>query len=230
MQNRTALAIEQLKRDVKFTVGLGDDSQVAYLVKQAAPFQQILDNLADETKTIRANSRLSFEAINEDVQAARERAVALIQRHASTISRANVIDDLSKRVASKVATARKSNSEGLPGADALATELRQHVLPRLIAEGEKNRIPAQQTVAKLALQAAERYAENPSKHETVIRALSLGRPFCEDLSVGVRQQVDAVIAGQVAPDEVAQLQQAQGIQQALARVAEAAQQDARGQG
>ena len=230
MQNRTALAIEQLKKDAKFTVGLDDDSQVAYLVKQAAPFRQILDNLADEIKTIRGNGRLSVEAINEDAQVARQRAVDLIQRHASTISRANVIDDLSRRVVSKVATTRKGNSEAQPGADALATELRQHVLPRLIAEGEGRQIPAPQTVAKLALQAAERYTENPSKHEVIIRALSVGWPFCEDLPVDVRQQVDAVIAEQVAPDEVAQLQQAQGIQQALARVAEAAQQDARGQG
>ncbi len=228
--NKTALAVEQLKRDAKFAVGLDDDSQVAYLVKQAQPFQQILDNLADEIKTIRANSRLSVEAINEDAQAARQRAVALIQRHANAISRGNVIDDLHKRVASKVATARRANSEGLPGADALATELRQHVLPRLIAEGEGRQIPAPQTVAKLVLRAAERYTENPSKHETVIRALSVGWPFTEDLPVDVLHQVDAVIAEQVAPDELAQLQQAQGIQQALARVVEAAQMDARGQG
>ena len=225
MQNRTALAIEQLKRNAKFTVGLGEDSQVAYLVKQAQPFQQILDNLADEIKTIRANSRLSFEAINEDVQAARERAVALIQRHASTISRANVIDDLSRRVVSKVATTRKGNSEAQPGADALATELRQHVLPRLIAEGT-----ARQTAAKLVLEAAQRYSTNPAKMETVINALSVGWPFTEDLPVDVLRRADAVIAEQVAPDETNQLQQARGIQQALARVAEAAQQDARGQG
>jgi hypothetical protein len=228
--NRTALAIEQLKKDAKFTVGLDDDSQVTYLVKQAAPFRQILDNLADEIKTIRANSRLSFEAINEDVQAARQRAVDLIQRHASAISRSNIIDDLSRRVVSKAGTTRRANSEAQPGADALATELRQHVLPRLIAEGEGRQIPAPQTAAKMVLRAAERYAENPSKHETVIRALSVGWPFTEDLPVDVLHQVDAVIAEQVAPDELAQLQQAQGIQQALDRVAEAAQQDARGQG
>ena len=224
MQNRTALAVEQMKRDAKFTIGLEDD-QRDYLIKQAAPFQQILDNLADEIKTIRANSRLSFEAINEDVQAARERAVDLIQRHASTISRANVIDDLSRRVTSKVATARKGNSEGQPGADALATELRQHVLPRLIAEGT-----ARQTATKLVLEAAQRYSTNPAKMETVINALSVGWPFTEDLPVDVLRRADAVIAEQVAPDETNQLQQARGIQQALARVAEAAQQDARGQG
>lgn len=229
MQNRTALAIEQLKRDAKFTIGLADD-QRDYLVKQAQPFQQILDNLADETKTIRANSRLSFEAINEDVQAARERAVDLIQRHANAISRSTVIDDLSKRVVSKVATTRKGNSSGLPGADALSTELRQAVLPKLIAEGEKNRIPAQQTVAKLVLEAAQRYSTNPAKYEVVLSALSVGWPFTEDLPDGMKAQVDAVIAEQIAPDETAQLRQAQGIQQALARVAEAAQQDCRGQG
>ena len=229
MQNRTALAVEQMKRDAKFTIGLEDD-QRDYLIKQAAPFQQILDNLADEIKTIRANSRLSFEAINEDVQAARERAVDLIQRHASTISRANVIDDLSRRVTSKVATACKGNSEGQPGADALATELRQHVLPRLIAEGTARQIPARQTAAKLVLEAAQRYSTNPAKMETVINALSVGWPFTEDLPVDVLRRADAVIAEQVAPDETNQLQQARGIQQALARVAEAAQQDARGQG
>ena len=228
--NRTTLAIEQLKRDAKFTIGLGEDSQVAYLVKQAQPFQQILDNLADETKGIRANGRLSAEAIAEDAQVARQKAVDLIQRHANAISRSTVIDDLSKRVVSKVAAVRKANSEGLPGADELATELRQHVLPRLIAEGEGRQIPAPQTVAKLALQAAERYAENPSKHETVIRALSVGWPFTEDLPEETRAQVDAILAAQVAPDEVAQLQQARGIQQALDRVAEAAQMDCRGQG
>ena len=229
MQNRTALAIEQLKRDAKFTIGLEDD-QRDYLIKQAEPFQRILDSLADETKTIRANSRLSFDAIAEDVEVARQKAVDLIQRHASTISRSAVIDDLSKRVASKVATTRKANSEGQPGADALATELRQHVLPRLIAEGEGQQVPASQTVAKLAQQAAERYTEDPSKHETVIRALSLGQPFAEDLPVDVLHQVDAVIAAQIAPDEVARLQQAQGVQQALDRVAASAQMDCRGQG
>ena len=230
MQNKTALAFERLKKDAKFTVGLDDGSQVAYLVKQAAPFQQILDGLTDEIKAIRANSRLSAGAIAEDVQVARERAVDLIQRHANAISRSAVIDDLSKRVASKVAAVRKANSEGQPGADALATELRQHVLPRLIAKGEGRQIPAPQVVGKLALQAAERYTENPSKHETVIRALSVGWPFTEDLPAETKVQVDAILAAQIAPDEVAQLQQARGIQQALDRVAEAAQMDARGQG
>ena len=227
--NRTTLAIEQLKRDAKFTIGLEDD-QRDYLVKQAQPFQQILDNLADETKGIRANGRLSAEAIAEDAQVARQKAVDLIQRHANAISRSTVIDDLSKRVVSKVAAVRKANSEGLPGADELATELRQHVLPRLIAEGEGRQIPAPQTVAKLALQAAQRYSTNPAKMETVIRALSVGWPFTEDLPEETRAQVDAILAAQVAPDEVAQLQQARGIQQALDRVAEAAQMDCRGQG
>lgn len=230
MQNRTALAIEQLKKDAKFTVGLDDDSQVAYLVKQAAPFRQILDNLADEIKTIRTNGRLSAEAIIEDVAKAKERAGLLIQRHANAISRSTVIDDLSKRVVGKVATTRKANSEGQPGADAFATELRQHVLPRLIAEGEGRQIPAPQTASKLVLRAAERYTENPSKHEVIINALSIGWPFTEDLPVDVLHQVDAVLAAQIAPDETAQLQQAQGIQQALDRVAEAAQMDCRGQG
>ena len=229
MQNRTALAIEKLKRDAKFTIGLEDD-QRDYLVKQAAPFQQILDNLTDEIKTIRANSRLSVEAIAEDVQVARQKAVDLIQQHASAISRSTVIDDLSKRVASKVTTTRKGNSEGLPGADALATELRQHVLPRLIAEGEGRQIPAPQTVAKLALEAAQHYSTNPAKMETVIRALSVGWPFCEDLPDGMKVQVDAILAAQIAPDETAQLQQARGIQQALDRAAEAAQMDALAQG
>ena len=230
MQNRTALAIEQLKRNAKFTVGLGEDSQVAYLVKQAQPFQQILDNLADEIKTIRANSRLSFEAINEDVQAARERAVALIQRHASTISRANVIDDLSRRVVSKVATTRKGNSEAQPGADALATELRQHVLPRLIAEGEGRQIPAPQTVAKLALQAAERYTENPSKHEVIINALSIGWPFAPPLDSAVAEKVDSTISRLVAAEEMAMLDQAESIEAALVKVAEATAQEVKGQG
>ena len=227
--NRTTLAIEQLKRDAKFTIGLEDD-QRDYLVKQAQPFQQILDRLADETKTIRANGRLSAEAIAEDAQVARQKAVALIQRHANAISRSTVIDDLGKRVVSKVAAVRKANSEGLPGADELATELRQHVLPRLIAEGEGRQIPAPQTVAKLALQAAERYAENPSKHETVIRALSVGWPFTEDLPVDVLRRADAVIAEQVAPDEFNQLRQAEGVQYLIDRVVEAAQMDCRGQG
>ena len=230
MQNKTALAVEQLKRDAKFTIGLGEDIQVAYLVKQAAPFRQILGNLADEIKTIRTNGRLSAEAIIEDVAKAKERAGLLIQRHANAISRSAVIDDLSKRVVSRVAAVRKANSEGQPGADAFATELRQHVLPRLIAEGEGRQIPAPQTVAKLAMEAAQRYSTNPAKMETVINALSIGWPFTEDLPVDVLHQVDAVLAAQIAPDETAQLQQAQGIQRALDRVAEASQQDALAQG
>jgi hypothetical protein len=88
--NKTALAIEQLKKDAKFTIGLEDD-QRDYLVKQAQPFQQVLDGLADEVRTIRANGRLSFDAIAEDVEVARQRAVALIERHANAISRSNVI-------------------------------------------------------------------------------------------------------------------------------------------
>ena len=227
--NKTALAIEQLKRDAKFTIGLEDD-QRDYLIKQTEPFQQILDNLADEIKTIRANGRLSPEAIAEDVQVARERAAGLIQRHANAISRSAVIGDLIQRVASKVATTRKANSEGQPGADVLCTELRQHVLPRLIAEGEGRQIPAPQVVGKLAVQVAERYATNPAKYEVVLSALSVGWPFTEDLPDGMKVQVDAILALQIAPDEVAQLQQARGIQRALDRVAEAAQMDCRGQG
>ena len=229
MQNRTALAIEKLKRDAKFTIGLEDD-QRDYLAKQTEPFQQVLGSLANEIKTIRANGRLSAEAMVEDVAQAKERAGLLIERHASTISRSTVIGDLSKRVTSKVAAVRKANGEGLPGASALATELRQHVLPRLIAEGEGRQIPAQQTAAKMVLEAAQRYSTSPAKMETVIRALSVGWPFTEDLPEETKAQVDAILAAQVAPDEVAQLQQARGIQQALDRVAEAAQMDCRGQG
>ena len=227
--NKTALAIEQLKRDAKFTIGLEDD-QRDYLAKQTEPFRRILDSLADETKTIRANGRLSFDAIAEDVQVAREKALVLIERHASAISRSAVIDDLSRRVTSKVATTRKANSEGQPGADALATELRQHVLPKMIVDGEGRQVPASQTVAKLVLQAAERYTENPSKHEVIINALSIGWPFTEDLPTGILQQADAVIAEQVAPDEFNQLRQAEGVQHLIDRVAEAAQMDCRGQG
>ena len=227
MQDKTALVIEQLKRDAKFTIGLEDD-QRDYLAKQTEPFRRILDSLADETKAIRANGRLSFDAIAEDVQVAREKALVLIERHASAISRSAVIDDLSRRVTSKVATTRKANSEGQPGADALATELRQHVLPKMIVDGEGRQVPASQTVAKLVLQAAERYTENPSKHEVIINALSVGWPFTEDLPVDVLQQVDAVIAEQVAPDEFNQLRQAEGVQHLIDRVAEAAQMDCRG--
>ena len=225
--NKTALAIEQLKRDAKFTIGLEDD-QRDYLAKQTEPFRRILDSLADETKTIRANGRLSFDAIAEDVQVAREKAIVLIERHASAISRSAVIDDLSKRLVSKVATTRKANMQAQQDAAQLSTELRQAVLPKMIAEGEGRQIPAPQTVAKLVLQAAERYTENPSKHEVIINALSVGWPFTEDLPVDVLQQVDAVIAEQVAPDEFNQLRQAEGVQHLIDRVAEAAQMDCRG--
>ena len=229
MQDKTALVIEQLKRDAKFTIGLEDD-QRDYLAKQTEPFRRILDSLADETKTIRANGRLSFDAIAEDVQVAREKAIVLIERHASAISRSAVIDDLSKRLVSKVATTRKANMQAQQDAAQLSTELRQAVLPKMIAEGEGRQIPAPQTVAKLVLQAAERYTENPSKHEVIINALSVGWPFTEDLPVDVLQQVDAVIAEQVAPDEFNQLRQAEGVQHLIDRVAEAAQMDCRGQG
>ena len=227
MQDKTALVIEQLKRDAKFTIGLEDD-QRDYLAKQTEPFRRILDSLADETKAIRANGRLSFDAIAEDVQVAREKALVLIERHASAISRSAVIDDLSKRLVSKVATTRKANMQAQQDAAQLSTELRQAVLPKMIAEGEGRQIPAPQTVAKLVLQAAERYTENPSKHEVIINALSVGWPFTEDLPVDVLQQVDAVIAEQVAPDEFNQLRQAEGVQHLIDRVAEAAQMDCRG--
>ena len=184
MQDKTALVIEQLKRDAKFTIGLEDD-QRDYLAKQTEPFRRILDSLADETKAIRANGRLSFDAIAEDVQVAREKAIVLIERHASAISRSAVIDDLSKRLVSKVATTRKANMQAQQDAAQLSTELRQAVLPKMIAEGEGRQIPAPQTVAKLVLQAAERYTENPSKHEVIINALSIGWPFTEDLPTGI---------------------------------------------
>ncbi len=227
--NKAVLAVEKLKRDAKFTIGL-DDSQRDYLVKQTEPFQRILDSLADEVRTIRANGRLSAEAMIEDVAKAKERAGLLIEKHANAISRANVIDDLSKRLASKVAGVRKGNSGCQPGADALATELRAHILPRMIVEGEGRQIPAQQTAAKLVLEAAQRYSTNPAKMETVINALSVGWPFTEDLPVDVLQQADAVIAAQIATDEFNQLHQAEGVQYLIDRVAEAAQMDCRGQG
>jgi hypothetical protein len=126
-----------------------------------------------------------------------------------------------------VATTRKANSEAQQDAAQLSTELRQHVLPRLITEGQQRQIPAPQTVAKLATEAAERYTCDPAKYEVILRALGLGWPFAEPLPAETKAKVDAVLAAQIAPDEVFQLEQAQAIDKALGRVAEAAKQDVR---
>ncbi|MDX9835390.1 MAG: hypothetical protein RBT36_09320 [Desulfobulbus sp.] len=224
--NKTALAIEKLRKDAKFAIRLGDQ-QTGSLVEQCKPFQQIVEQLQNEIATIRVNKRLSYSAIHEDVRLAKERAVEQVTRYYDTISRQAVVVDLQDRLVSAVATKRRGNAEAMQNAAGLATELRQHVLPRLIAQNEANNIPATQTVSKLAVQAAERYSTDPTKMETILNALQIGWPFNETLTDEAKSQVEAIVSAQVAPDEMKVLRIAKAVSKAISSVAEATIQECR---
>lgn len=224
MQNRTALAIEQLKRDTRFAIKL-DDQQTKYLIGQCEPFQQIVEQLQGEVATIRSNKRLSFTAIAEDISKAKQSALEKVIKHQESISRNAVIADVKGRIAAKVKAERDSNAVKQTNADWLAMELRTSVLPRLVQDGERVNIPAEQVMAKLALQAAEQYPTNPAKMETIIRALDLGWPFALPLNSAVAEKVDSIVSRLVASEEATMLDQAEGIEAALAKVAEAAAQE-----
>lgn len=226
---KTVLAIEQLKRDAKFAIRL-DDQQTGNLVEQCKPFQQFVKQLQNEIATIRANKRLSHSAINEDVRLAKERAVEQVTRYYDTISRQAVVVDLQGRLVSAVATKRRGNADAMQNAAGLATELRQHVLPRLIAQNEANNVPATQAVSKLAVQVAERYSSDPAKMETVLNALQIGWPFNETITDEAKSQVEAIVSAQVAPDEMEALRTAKAVSKAISSVAEAAIQECREQG
>lgn len=224
MQNRTALAIEKLKKDSRFAIKL-DDQQTKYLIGQCEPFQQIVEQLQGEVATIRSNKRLSFTAIAEDISKAKQSALEKVIKHQESISRNAIIADVKGRIAIKVKAERDSNAVKQTNADWLAMELRTSVLPRLVQDGERVNIPAEQVMAKLALQAAEQYPADPSKMETVIRALDLGWPFALPLNSAVAEKVDSIVSRLVASEEATMLDQAEGIEAALAKVAEAAAQE-----
>lgn len=224
MQNKTTLAIEQLKRDTRFAIKL-DDQQTKYLVGQCEPFQQIVEQLQGEVATIRSNKRLSFTAIAEDISKAKRSALEKVIKHQESISRNAIIADIKGRIAGKVKAERDSNAVKQTNADWLAMELRTSVLPRLVQDGERVNIPAEQVMAKLALQAAEQYPTNPAKMETIIRALDLGWPFALPLNSVVAEKVNSIISRLVAAEEATMLDQAEGIEAALAKVAEAAAQE-----
>ena len=76
-------------------------------------------------------------------------------------------------------------------------------------------------MAKLTLQAAEQYPTNPAKMETIIRALDLGWPFALPLNSAVAEKVNSTISRLVAAEETVMLDQAEGIEAALTKVAEA---------
>lgn len=223
---KTALAIEKLRKDAKFAIRL-DDQQTGNLVEQCKPFQQFVEQLQNEIATIRVNKRLSYSAIHEDVRLAKERAVEQVTRYYDTISRQDVVVDLQDRLVSAVATKRRGNAEAMQNAAGLATELRQHVLPRLIAQNEANNIPETQTISKLAVQAAERYSTDPAKMETILNALQIGWPFNETITDEAKSQVEAIVSAQVAPDEMKVLRTAKAVSKAISSVAEATIQECR---
>ena len=115
----------------------------------------------------------------------------------------------------------------MQNAAGLATELRQHILPRLIAQNEENNIPATQTVSRLAVRAAEGYLTDPAKMETILSALQIGWPFNETLTDEAKSQVEAIVSAQVAPDEMKVLRTAKAVSKAISSVAEATIQECR---
>lgn len=229
MSTATRLQIEALKKAAKFNLSLPAE-QIDSLVQQCKPFLDTIESLSNDIKRIRNDSRLSDSAKANDIAVARQRAIEKTTSFMFSISRQGVIEDLAKRLAGKTTNKREENHKSQTNSDSLSRELRESVLPKLIAEGEKKKIDKIQTVSKLALEVAERYNENPSKMETILKSLSIGWPFAVDLPQEIAQQVDAMVAAQVAPDEVEQLKRAHGVEQELRRVAESCLADIKAEG
>ncbi|MBV5317810.1 MAG: hypothetical protein JZU50_08365 [Desulfobulbaceae bacterium] len=208
------LALESLRKTIRFNVGLNQED-AEKMVTQLKPMVAIIDALQDQVKAIRANGRLSTEGKAADVAKATAMASERIAQHAATISRDPLVKDFAQRVSTRTTGARERARAEAKEASTLALELRQYVLPRLLADGKAMQIPPAQTVGKLVLRAAEDYSTNPAKAEAVISALSVGWPLCPDLPPETTQRINDIIAGQVAPAELAGLKEMQGVQAAI---------------
>lgn len=227
--NDFKLVVESLKRDARFQVGLSTEQSNA-LAQQVQPMAEALSNLAQRVQAIRSDTRLSDQGKTDDTATARAAAATSINKHAASISRQAVIDDMRQRVSTKTAGTREKAKAAMgPDAGLLAQELRQSVLPRLIKNGEQLGVKPAQTVAKLIKQAAERYSENPSKAETIVNALAVGWPWCPDLPDGTLAEVERTISRQVSAEEQAQLEEAQKVQALVDRATEDALRLARNQ-
>lgn len=225
MTNTFALSLEQFKKDCRFKLNLSAE-QTQNLYESLNPISEALRNYKNKVLAIRRNSMLSDEGKNVEADKARNEAFEAIISHAATVDRSEIIRDLQQRVNTKVVGARERARMGMgPDAAMLAQELRQSVLPRQLKDGENMRIPAGQTVARMVMRASEGYSADPSKSELIIGALSIGWPWAPNLPEGTLAQAEAVIAGQVASDMQAELQQAQGVQGLLNKVIQAAQQN-----
>lgn len=208
---RHRLAFEKLKRSARHDIKL-DQAQLDRLMEQTKPFGDAIEHLESEKKRIRADSRLSNEGQNADIKKATDDAIKKIINCASQISRESIVADLRQRVATKVQGARQRAKAEMQDSAALATELRQHVLPKLMTDALGSKIPPAQVAAGLMRQAAEQYSISPAKSELIIQALSLGAPFCPDVSVETVEQINSTIAAQLAPVEQTALNEAEAVQ------------------
>lgn len=219
--NTYKLALEALKRDARHSVGLSQE-QAQSLCESLQPIGAALQTYQTKTLSIRKNSMLSDAGKNAEVDQARNEAFDAIVSHAASVDRTKIISDLAQRVSTRVQGTRTKAAAAQKDATALAAELRQSVLPALIRKGEGMQISPARTAEKMALKAAENYAANPGKAETVLSALSVGWPWCPDLPEGTLAQVESIIAQTVASDEQSALLQAKGIQALIDKVVAAA--------
>lgn len=217
MGTQTKLSIESLKKTARFNLKL-DKDQTESLIQQTRPFLDNLESLKNNLNEIRQDSRLSDQAKNEDAESLKTRAAEKAQGIYDSISRQNVIDDLSQRLNTKVTGQRQRNFEQMKNSDSLSRELRESVLPRLITEGQAKNLDARHTTEMLAIRAAERYEQDPAKCELVIRALQVGWPFNQDLSEETVVQINSTISKAVDPEGTNALHQAKAIESELQKV------------
>jgi len=220
--NKFKLSIEALRRDARFTVGLTAE-QADHLARQMEPVDRLLEAYRARLLEIRKDGRLSDSGKAADVGKARSAVLEAISQHSQSVSKTALLQDLRQRIATKTNGARERAQKAMPpDAGALAQELRQSILPRMLKDAEDRKIPGEQVVAKLIMRAAEGYASDPGKAELIISSLAIGWPWAPTLPEGTMQAGGAVIASQIAAEEQQALVQTQSIQQLFDRVVETA--------
>jgi len=213
MNNSFRLALEQFKKDARFKIGLPPE-QAEHLAQQVQPLTDTLEALQARVQAIRKDGNLSTAGQNTKVAEAKAEVADFINKFADGISRHKIISDLAQRVSTKVnGTRGRARKEQPQDAAQFAQELRLHVIPKALADAKMQQIPPAQALAKMAMRAAEGYVDNMVKAEIVLQACGTGWPWvAAELSPETMTEVESIIAGQVASEEQAALQQAQGVQ------------------
>ena len=181
MNNSFRLALEQFKKDARFKLNLPPE-QAEHLAQQVQPLTDTLQALQTRVSAIRKDGNLSTAGQNTKVAEAKAEVGDFIVKFADGISRHKVIADLSGRVQGKVKRVRSEAAAAQKDSAMLSLELRQHILPAMIREAKAMQISPSRTTEKLMLEAAEDFANNPAKSEMVLSALSIGKPFCPNVS------------------------------------------------